>query len=229
MHNAPWGNTVRNRVRQNANNDEHRPRGRRPGKSNTREQILDEAEFVIATKGPDGFTLQEVADRVGIRPPSIFSHFKGTAALTEAVFNRILDGATRAISSAEVTTPVATLLGVAEEFARFMGNNPAHTRLMLQQFASGNSQEAAFQRFDSGAEAVGEMLGKLDQLIEIGTEQGEIRPGIDRKHFGGFLVGAVLLRLAWTDFDGWDKPAWKVELEEIITEVKELLTRYLQP
>lgn len=220
---------MRNRVRSSVANDEHRPRGRRPGKSNTREQILDEAEFVIATKGPDGFTLQEVADRVGIRPPSIFSHFKGTAALTEAVFNRILDGATRAIANAEVTTPVETLLQVAEAFTRFMGSNPAHTRLMLQQFASGNSQEAAFQRFDSGAEAVEEMLEKLDALIQLGIKDGEIRNGIDRKHFGGFLVGAVLLRLAWTDFDGWDKPDWAAMVDDIVKEVRALLTRYLAP
>ena len=220
---------MRNRVRSSVANDEHRPRGRRPGKSNTREQILDEAEFVIATKGPDGFTLQEVADRVGIRPPSIFSHFKGAAALTEAVFNRILDGATRAIANAEVTTPVETLLQVAEAFTRFMGSNPAHTRLMLQQFASGNSQEAAFQRFDSGAEAVEEMLEKLDALIQLGIKDGEIRNGIDRKHFGGFLVGAVLLRLAWTDFDGWDKPDWAAMVDDIVKEVRALLTRYLAP
>jgi AcrR family transcriptional regulator len=220
---------VRNRVRSSVVNDDHRPRGRRPGKSNTREQILDEAEFVIATKGPDGFTLQEVADRVGIRPPSIFSHFKGTAALTEAVFNRILDGATRAIANAPVTTPVETLLQFAEEFTRFMGSNPAHTRLMLQQFASGNSQEAAFHRFDSGAEAVEEMLEKLDALIQLGIKEGEIRDGIDRKHFGGFLVGAVLLRLAWTDFDGWDKPDWAALVDDIVKEVRELLTRYLKP
>lgn len=220
---------MRNRVRSNVTNDEQRPRGRRPGKSNTREQILDEAEFVIATKGPDGFTLQEVADRVGIRPPSIFSHFKGTAALTEAVFNRILEGATRAIANAPVTTPVATLMDVTEEFARFMGSNPAHTRLMLQQFSSGHSDEAAFQRFESGTEAVDQMLDKLDVLIKLGVEQGEVRQGIDRKHFGGFLVGAVLLRLAWTDFDGWEKSAWASELDGIVLEVRELLTRYIRP
>lgn len=220
---------MRNRVRGHVSNDEQRPRGRRPGKSNTREQILDEAEFVIATKGPDGFTLQEVADRVGIRPPSIFSHFKGTAALTEAVFNRILDGATKAIANATVTTPVATLMEVTEEFTRFMGSNPAHTRLMLQQFASGNSQEAAFQRFDSGAEAVEEMLEKLDELIQAGIELGEVRSGIDRKHFGGFLVGSVLLRLAWTDFEGWDTKEWATMLNDIVTEVRALLTRYIAP
>lgn len=220
---------MRNQIRNPIPVDEQRPRGRRPGKSNTREQILDEAEYVIATKGPDGFTLQEVADRVGIRPPSIFSHFKGTAALTEAVFNRILEGATRAIASASITTPVETLLEVSEEFTRFMGDNPAHTRLMLQQFASGNSQEGAFQRFDSGAEAVGGMLSKLDELLNAGVASGEIREGVNRRHFGGFLVGAVLLRLAWTDFDGWEGEQWKQELESIIVELRELLVRYLQP
>lgn len=220
---------MRNRVPSQIVADEHRPRGRRPGKSNTREQILDEAEFVIATKGPDGFTLQEVADRVGIRPPSIFSHFKGTGALTEAVFNRILDGASRAIANAEVTTPVATLLTVAEEFARFMASNPAHTRLILQQFASGSREDAAFQQFESGAEAVEELLEKLDSLIELGIEEGEIRAGMDRKHLGGFLVGAVLLRLAWTDFDGWESDAWQDELEGIIAEIRALLGRYIQP
>jgi AcrR family transcriptional regulator len=51
----------------------------------TRDRILEVAEELIALHGMEGFQLKDVAERVGIRPPSIFAHFRSREAVGEAV------------------------------------------------------------------------------------------------------------------------------------------------
>ncbi len=56
----------------------------------TAERILDAAEDLFAAKGYSATSLGDVADRVGIRSPSLYNHFKNKEALYEAVLERLL-------------------------------------------------------------------------------------------------------------------------------------------
>lgn len=56
----------------------------------TAERILDAAEDLFAEKGYSATSLGDVADRVGIRSPSLYNHFKNKEALYEAVLERLL-------------------------------------------------------------------------------------------------------------------------------------------
>jgi len=56
----------------------------------TSERILDAAEDLFAEKGYSATSLGDVADRVGIRSPSLYNHFKNKEALYEAVLERLL-------------------------------------------------------------------------------------------------------------------------------------------
>jgi AcrR family transcriptional regulator len=56
----------------------------------TSERILDAAEDIFAEKGYSATSLGDVADRVGIRSPSLYNHFKNKEALYEAVLERLL-------------------------------------------------------------------------------------------------------------------------------------------
>lgn len=56
----------------------------------TAERILDAAEGLFAEKGYSATSLGDVADRVGIRSPSLYNHFKNKEALYEAVLERLL-------------------------------------------------------------------------------------------------------------------------------------------
>ncbi|WP_372809704.1 TetR/AcrR family transcriptional regulator [Litorivivens sp.] len=53
-------------------------------------RILDEAEALFAEKGYKATSLGEVADRVGIRSPSLYNHFKNKEALYQAVLDRLI-------------------------------------------------------------------------------------------------------------------------------------------
>ncbi|MAT93753.1 MAG: TetR family transcriptional regulator [Halioglobus sp.] len=57
---------------------------------NTAERILDAAEDLFAEKGYSATSLGDVADRVGIRSPSLYNHFKNKEALYQAVLDRLL-------------------------------------------------------------------------------------------------------------------------------------------
>lgn len=56
----------------------------------TAERILDAAEDLFAEKGYAATSLGDVADRVGIRSPSLYNHFRNKEALYEAVLERLL-------------------------------------------------------------------------------------------------------------------------------------------
>lgn len=56
----------------------------------TADRILNAAEDIFAEKGYSATSLGDVADRVGIRSPSLYNHFKNKEALYEAVLERLL-------------------------------------------------------------------------------------------------------------------------------------------
>jgi TetR/AcrR family transcriptional regulator len=56
----------------------------------TAQRILDAAEDLFAEKGYSATSLGDVADRVGIRSPSLYNHFRNKEALYEAVLERLL-------------------------------------------------------------------------------------------------------------------------------------------
>ncbi len=57
----------------------------------TAERILDAAEDLFAEKGYSATSLGDVADRVGIRSPSLYNHFRNKEALYTAVLDRLLE------------------------------------------------------------------------------------------------------------------------------------------
>ncbi len=61
-----------------------------PG-ATTADRILDAAEDLFAEKGYSATSLGDVADRVGIRSPSLYNHFRNKEALYQAVLERLLD------------------------------------------------------------------------------------------------------------------------------------------
>ncbi len=59
-------------------------------KPSTADRILDAAEDLFAAKGYSATSLGDVADRVGIRSPSLYNHFRNKEALYQAVLERLL-------------------------------------------------------------------------------------------------------------------------------------------
>ncbi len=53
----------------------------------TRDRILNEALTLFADNGYDGTSVEEIAEKVGIKAPSLYNHFKGK----EDILNALID------------------------------------------------------------------------------------------------------------------------------------------
>ena len=60
-----------------------------------RRKILDAAWAVAREQGLGALTLREVADRVGIKAPSLYSHFASKHAIYDAMFGEAWTGVPR--------------------------------------------------------------------------------------------------------------------------------------
>lgn len=104
----------------------------------TSDRILDAAEDLFAEKGYSATSLGDVADRVGIRSPSLYNHFKNKEALYEAVLERLLDvfsAPLAELSSGTVTSERVFLW--LETIVRQHHANPNLARLLQHAALSG--------------------------------------------------------------------------------------------
>ena len=64
-----------------------------------REALIEAAEAVLAERGPEGFSLREVARRSGVSPAAPAHHFGDAAGLLAAVATLAFDGLTEALEA----------------------------------------------------------------------------------------------------------------------------------
>jgi AcrR family transcriptional regulator len=99
----------------------------------TRAEILDAAWELAQEKGLVEFTLRDLAERVGMRAPSLYSHFESKHAIYDAMFGQACSDFEQ-VALAEVANlpqiPRAAIRRVARIFFDFAVANPARHQLM---------------------------------------------------------------------------------------------------
>jgi AcrR family transcriptional regulator len=110
----------------------------------TAERILDAAEDLFAEKGFSATSLGEVADRVGIRSPSLYNHFRNKEALYTSVLERLLDDFTGPMEELN-TGPITQerVMEWLETIVRKHHANPNLARLLQHAALSGGPQTTA--------------------------------------------------------------------------------------
>jgi AcrR family transcriptional regulator len=106
----------------------------------TRREILAAAWAVAETNGVAGLSLREVALRVGMRPPSLYSHFDSKNAIYDAMFEQAWREYIEVIDEAFVrlpTEPRAALLCLAQTYFDFATANLPRHLLMSQRVVPG--------------------------------------------------------------------------------------------
>ena len=124
-----------------------------------RAEILETAWELADEKGLAGFTLRDLAERVGMRAPSLYTHFESKNAIYDAMFGQAWSDYEQ-VALAELAelpkAPRAALRRVARVFFDYAVAHPARYQLMNQRTIPGFEPSA-----DSYAPAVrGLELGK---------------------------------------------------------------------
>ena len=107
----------------------------------TAERILDAAEDLFAEKGYSATSLGDVADRVGIRSPSLYNHFRNKEALYGAVLERLLEAFGAPLAKLQ-DSPITRerIYEWLETIVRMHHERPNLARLMQHAALSGGPQ-----------------------------------------------------------------------------------------
>jgi TetR/AcrR family transcriptional regulator len=157
-----------------------------------KEEILDVATSLFAERGYDGASMNDVAERVGMRKASLFYHFATKDALYEAVLDRLVERLATplgAVYGADVSF-VERLDMAADLLASAIGDSRFAARLLVR------------EAMDWGPVIRGKLLDKLLLVLEEGTafvragqEAGAFVEG-DARHLVLTAVGAEFLPFA---------------------------------
>ncbi len=143
----------------------------------TRREILDAAWALAREHGLAALTLRDLAGRVGMQPPSLYSHFSSKNAIYDAMFaeawtaceSHVVDEMTRVPAH-----PRAAAKHVAQIFFDFAVSDLARHQLMNQRTLHG---------FEPSPEAYAPSV----RVLESGVATMTSLPGVDRDSFDIFI------------------------------------------
>jgi AcrR family transcriptional regulator len=96
--------------------------------------LVAAAVELISKKGPEAFTLREVAAAVGVTHGAAYRHFADKTALLAAVsedgYRALAARLTEAAAATSSADPIARLRLLASEYVAFAVERPAHIRVM---------------------------------------------------------------------------------------------------
>lgn len=96
-----------------------------------RDQIVAAASELLEEAGADGVTMQAVAGRVGVQPPSLYKHVRHRADLLAAVVDAAVGEVTERLGTASVDEPRASIVAQVEAMRRFAHERPHAYALVM--------------------------------------------------------------------------------------------------
>ena len=165
-------------------------------KVRTRQLIIDEAERIIAEQGIDGLKLDDIAGILGIRRPSLYTHFKGGDGILTAIAERAFNQLSLLFEDDENPDPVVTISKGVGELVSYLVQHKAYARLLARDLST-----------PGGLSAVNAILGepetqmtpkllqplykRLDNIIARGHGLGRFRQ-VDSFVFLTTLLGSIV-------------------------------------
>jgi AcrR family transcriptional regulator len=138
-------------------------------RASARRKILDAAWEVAREQGLAALTLREVADRVGIKAPSLYSHFASKYAIYDAMFGEAWQEFLEMDKTVELPSqPRAALRVMARTYFDFATADLARHQLMDVRTIPGFAPSA-----ESYAPAVAAMQGLVEQLSALGLDPSQ--------------------------------------------------------
>ncbi|MDO9192273.1 MAG: TetR/AcrR family transcriptional regulator [Undibacterium sp.] len=138
------------------------------------DSILDATTGILATKGFDLMTMDDVANLIGISKPSLYKHFKSKEDLVGSTMVRLLDGASAQLEQLPEAFSAKEKLSALLEWALrvrleggmpFLPSTSAHVREMLMR----------------NLKYVGKVLklnAQLEKLVQQAQKKGDLNPGM---------------------------------------------------
>ncbi|MFI6316994.1 TetR/AcrR family transcriptional regulator [Nonomuraea sp. NPDC050556] len=143
--------------------------------------IVAAGRELLEATGPQGLTMQNIAERVGVRAPSLYKHVGNRAALLAAVAEATVDDLAERMESLD-----GSIEGLARGYRRFAHDWPEGFRLML----SGDASPEALARAAAPVlDASRRLVGERDALEAARLVTAWATGFIEMELIGAFRLG----------------------------------------
>jgi len=160
-----------------------------------RHQILDHATRLFAEQGYDGTSVQEIADAVGIRKPSLLYHFRSKDELRESVINEMLAHWNAVLPSLLLKASREERFDATmEALSRFFIEDPDRARLILRETLDRPEHMRALL-----ADFVRPWIHLLAEQLERAKERGLVRPDVDPEAYAVQVISMAVSGTAVVD------------------------------
>jgi len=169
-----------------------------------RELILEAAEALIASSGIEGLTLKEVARRVNIQPPSIYTHFKSLDALSEAVAERVYRSFADLYRAPDDDMDAhAALRRHLSVLVDHLAADGIRLRFLLRDFAQ--MRAATKDKSTPSEQQILRAFQNVGEILRQGQREGVFRR-VKVERYLAYILGAALIALSWNGFDQEGRP-----------------------
>ncbi len=171
------------------------PRAAKRPTEDVRTRTLRIATRLLAERGFDGTTLQDVADEVGVAKPSLLYHFPSKQALRAAVFEQMLGHWNVALPRIlrAATSGEDQFDSVLGEMVRFFGEDRDRATLLLREVLDRPREMAAVIKSH-----VKPWLDSVAGYIRKGQAHGELHADVDAEayvvHVTTFLISTLAVQ-----------------------------------
>lgn len=139
----------------------------------TRREILDAAWAVAREKGITALTLRDVAERVGMQTPSLYSHFESKNAIYDAMFGEAWAGCLEEMTAAMRNAPEAPrarLLHMTHAYFHYAVADQSRNQLMNVRISadfepSADAYAPSVATYELGRKTLADM--GLDQDVDL--------------------------------------------------------------
>jgi AcrR family transcriptional regulator len=172
-----------------------------------REQILDRAGELFATKGVSATTVREIGSAVGLLSGSLYHYFESKEAMVEEIVSDFLGDLSSAYTSisAEEDDPRLCLAGLIRASFHLMAKHPYACHIYQHDFNYLRTLPR-FATLDAMAHAAEQVW--LDALHE-GVARGQFRTDVDPVVFYRYNRDAIFLAVRWY------RPGGRFDIDEL--------------
>jgi len=164
--------------------------------ADVRERTLREATRLFAARGFDATSLQEIADAVGVRKPSLLYHFASKDALRLSVLSALLDRWNDVLPRLLVaaTSPEGQFDAVINETVRFLTEDPDRARLLLRELLDRPHEMGPLMN-----EHVRPWVNVICNYIRKGQKRGTVHADVDPEAYVVNCMSLVISNVATHD------------------------------
>jgi AcrR family transcriptional regulator len=183
-----------------------------------RDLILEAAEATFAASGVEGAKMEEIAEAAGLSLGTVYSVFRGKAAIVDALHDarlrELLQGAT--LAARDLHEPLEMLIAGVRAYVEYFLAHPDYLRMYL---AEGSSWGMPVPGHSTRAAAWQEGHAMQERLFRRGVESGVFHQG-DPDRMARTMVAMQQVRLA-----DWLMNGMRESPREIVPELEIQLRR----